>query len=125
MMYSKLNRLYGSKKQYEKLVDISLDEIKLRTYYDQMHSKMKKYLFYNYLNFESFRDLIQSMKKYSPSSGVYIHENEKGEMLAGSTAMNWGEFLTFQIVNPKVLATDPEIWYNEAFLQTWWRCWET
>lgn len=101
MMYSKLNRFYGSKKQYDKLVDISLDDAKLKTYYEQMHAKMKKYLFYNYLNFETFRDLIHSMKKYSPSSGVYIHENEKGEMVAGSTAMNWGEFLTFQIVNPK------------------------
>jgi hypothetical protein len=62
---------------------------------------MKNYLFYNYLNFETFQKLILSMKKYSPTSGVYIHENEKGEMIAGSTAMNWGDFQTFHIVNPK------------------------
>lgn len=101
MMYSKINRFYGSKKQYDKLVDVSLDDEKLRVYYDAMHAKMKNYLFYNYLNFETFKTLIQSMKKYSPTSGVYIHENEKGEMVAGSTAMNWGDFQEFHIVNPK------------------------
>ena len=101
MMYSKVNRLYGSKKHHDKLVDVSLDDEKLRAYYDAMHAKMKNYLFYNYLDFETFQTLIHRMKKYSPSSGVYIHENEKGEMVAGSTAMNWGDFQEFHIVNPK------------------------
>lgn len=100
-MYSKVNRFYGSKSQYNRLVDISHNETKLRAYYQQMHVKMKKHLFYNYLTFETFQKLILSMKQYSPTSGVYIHENESGEMIAGSTAMNWGDFQTFQIVNPK------------------------
>lgn len=100
-MYSKVNRLFGSKKQYEKLVDVTHDDTKLRAYYEQMHEKMKNHLFYNHLSFKDFQKLIQSMKKYSPTSGVYIHENEKGQMTAGSTAMNWGDFQEFHIVNPK------------------------
>lgn len=100
-MYSKLNRLYGSKKEYLDLVDITKDEPVLRKYYEQMHTKMKKYLFYNHLSFEEFQKLMLSMKAYSPTSGVYAHLDASGNILSASTAMNWGEYLTFQIVNPK------------------------
>jgi hypothetical protein len=100
-MYSKINRLYGSKKQYKKLVDITYDEPRLRDYYEQMHAKMNKYLFYNHLEFDSFQKLILNMKDYSPSSGVYAHLDDNGDILTASGAMNWGEFLTFQIMNPK------------------------
>ena len=100
-MYSKVNRIYGKKREYEKLVDITHDEGKLRHYYELMNAKMKRHLFYNYLSFETFQTLMHKMKSYSPTSGVYIHQDENGKMLAGSAAMNWGDFLTFQIVNPK------------------------
>jgi len=100
-MYSKVNRLFGSKKEYNNLVDITHDEPRLREYYERVHAKMKKYLFYNHLSFEPFQKLMHSMKAYSPTSGVYAHMDENGNMLAASGAMNWGEFLTFQIVNPK------------------------
>ncbi|MFT4543721.1 MAG: hypothetical protein ACI9UR_000098 [Bacteroidia bacterium] len=100
-MYSKVNRLYGKKKHYETLVDITHDEARMREYYTQMHAKMKKYLFYNHLNFEDFQKLMLNMKEYSPTSGVYAHFDDAGNMLTASGAMNWGEFLTFQIVNPK------------------------
>ncbi len=100
-MYSKVNLLYGSKKEYDKLVDITHDEPRLRAYYAKMHAKMHRYLFYNHLNFESFQKLMHSMKAYSPSSGVYAHLDASGNIITASGAMNWGEFLTFQIVNPK------------------------
>lgn len=100
-MYSKINRLYGSKKEYEKLVDITHNEPLLRKYYKQMHAKMKNYLFYNHLKFEDFQKLMLSMKAYSPTSGVYAHLDASGNIITASGAMNWGEFLTFQIVNPK------------------------
>ncbi|MCB9203865.1 MAG: hypothetical protein H6603_02710 [Flavobacteriales bacterium] len=100
-MYSKINRFYGSKKEYQNLVDITHDEPQMRAYYKKMHAKMKKYLFYNHLSFESFQKLMLSMKAYSPSSGVYAHLDASGNIISASTAMNWGEFLEFQIVNPK------------------------
>ena len=100
-MYSKINRLYGSKKEYNKLTDITHNEPLLRKYYVQMHAKMKNYLFYNHLSFEAFQKLMQSMKAYSPTSGIYAHLDSEGEIITASGAMNWGEYLTFQIVNPK------------------------
>lgn len=100
-MYSKINRFYGSKKEYQNMVDITHNEPQMRAYYKKMHAKMKKYLFYNHLTFESFQKLMLSMKAYSPTSGVYAHLDASGNIISASTAMNWGEFLEFQIVNPK------------------------
>lgn len=100
-MYSKVNRLFGSKKEYEKLVDITHDEPQMRKYYQVMHAKMKNYLFYNHLSFGAFQKLMLSMKAYSPTSGVYAHLDASGNIISASCAMNWGEFLSFEIANPK------------------------
>lgn len=100
-MYSKVNRLFGSKKEYEKLVDITENEPLMRAYYEKMHAKMKNYLFYNHLTFESFQKLMLSMKAYSTTSGVYAHLDASGNIITASSAMNWGEYLAFHIVNPK------------------------
>lgn len=100
-MFSKINRLYGSEGEYKKLVDITHNEPLMKAYYERMHAKMKKYLFYNHLSFGEFQKLMLSMKAYSPTSGVFAHLDGSGKIISASTAMNWGEFLTFQIVNPK------------------------
>lgn len=100
-VYSKVNRIYGSKREFAACIDITDDETKLREYYSMVHEKMHTYLFYHLLNVDIFLDLVRKMTAYSKSSRVFAVMNPDGSIAAGCLAMNWGDWLKFEIKNPK------------------------
>ncbi len=100
-VYSKVNRFYGSKSEFVKCVDITEDDTKLREYYKLMHEKHQKFLFYHLLNVDIFLSLVRKMTAYSKSSRVFATLNSDGTIAAACLAMNWGDWLKFEIKNPK------------------------
>jgi hypothetical protein len=100
-VYSKVNRFYGSKSEFAHCVDITDDEAKLREYYKLMHEKHKKFLFYHLLTVDIFLDFVRKLTAYSKSSRVYAILNADGSIKAACLAMNWGDWLKFEIKNPK------------------------
>lgn len=100
-VFSKINMIYGSKSQSKKLVDITNNEEKLREMYEMVKGRMGSYLFFHYVSWDEFKDLIVKMVEYSKTSGVYMIPNPDGSIAAATIAMNWGEFFEFQIQNPK------------------------
>ena len=100
-VFSKINMIYGSKSQSKKLVDITNNEEKLREMYEMVKGRMGSYLFFHYVSWVEFKDLIVKMVEYSKTSGVYMIPNPDGSIAAATIAMNWGEFFEFQIQNPK------------------------
>ena len=100
-VFSKINMIYGSKSQANKLVDITNNEEKLKEMYEMVKARMGTYLFFHYTTWDEFRDIIKRMVAYSKTSGVYMIPNADGSIAAATIAMNWGEFFEFQIQNPK------------------------
>ncbi|MFT5920152.1 MAG: hypothetical protein ACI9FU_001969, partial [Granulosicoccus sp.] len=100
-VFSKINMIYGSKSQSKKLVDITNNEEKLKEMYEMVKARMGTYLFFHYVTWDEFKDMIVKMVEYSKTSGVYMIPKADGSIAAATIAMNWGEFFEFQIQNPK------------------------
>jgi hypothetical protein len=100
-VFSKINMIYGSKSHSKKLVDITNNDEKLKEMYEMVKARMGTYLFFHYVSWDEFKDLIVKMVEYSKTSGVYMIPNADGSIAAATIAMNWGEFFEFQIQNPK------------------------
>jgi hypothetical protein len=66
-----------------------------------MHEKHQKFLFYHLLNVDIFLSLVRKMTAYSKSSRVFATLNSDGTIAAACLAMNWGDWLKFEIKNPK------------------------
>ncbi len=101
IVYSKVNRFYGSKSKFKDCVDITDDEQKLREFYKMVNDKMHTYLFYHLLTEEIFLDFIKKLTAYSKTSRVWAILNADGSIATATLAMNWGDWLKFEIKNPK------------------------
>ncbi len=100
-IFSKINMIYGSKKFSKQLVEITDNKEMLKKMYKMVHEKMSRYLFYPHLTEESFFNLIEKLKSYSKSSGVFMIPDENGEIASATIALNIGDFFMFKIKNPK------------------------
>ncbi len=103
MVYSHFNRWLGSKKQAQKLVNISNDTIRLLQMYRKVKQTHGKHVFFKYHNEMEFLKLIKDLKSFSASSNVWMLPDENGDMAAAVIAMNWGDYFSLTLENAKGL----------------------
>lgn len=94
------NRIYGSKRNAKKIIDISFDEEKLKQFYILMNQSLSNYLFYYIHTWEEFKQLVDKILAFSKSSRVWAWE-ENNKIVAGCFAINWGDYFTMDLLNAK------------------------
>lgn len=98
-----VNRVFGSKKAFEKCVDISHDHEKLKAFYRKLKAQKEHYAFFHIHSESEFLDTLDKIFAYSKSSRVYMIPDEKGDIDAACLAINWGDYFAFQLENPQGL----------------------
>jgi hypothetical protein len=100
-IFGKVNYFSESKSDAKELIDITHDPVMLRKYYDMLFAKMGGFIFWPYLTFELFMDMVDKLTGYSKSSKIWMVKDENGGIGAATFAMNWGDFFAFLMQNPK------------------------
>ncbi len=100
---TKINKFFGSKKYFEKCIDISEDREKLKQYYQKLKQQKDKYTFFHINSEDEFLNVIDKILAYSKSSRIYMVPDENGNMDAVCFAINWGDYFAFQLENPQGL----------------------
>ena len=98
---SKISLVYGSRWQERKLVDITDDETRMRELYDKSRAITGKHMFNQFPEFESFHRSFRRIVGYSKSSRAFMIQDKEGRMLAATVAVNWGDYFSFLLDNPK------------------------
>ena len=120
--YIKINRLYRSRRWSRKLVDISGDEERVREFHERNVQVRGGVLLHQYPTYESFREMFEGLRDYSRTSRIYMLPGKNGEMLAAALAINWGDYFSLTLENPrgffKVVAalriTDRILWSTNS-----------
>ncbi|MFN8277613.1 MAG: hypothetical protein U0T84_09025 [Chitinophagales bacterium] len=98
-----INRLIRKKNAYEKLVDITTDEARLKEMFALMQEQKRDYVFQMYHAEESFLKMVANLRKFSASSKVMMLPGADGKIEAACVAMNWGDYFMLTLENPKGL----------------------
>ena len=85
---TKINKFFGSKKYFEKCIDISEDREKLKQYYQKLKQQKDKYTFFHINSEDEFLNVIDKILAYSKSSRIYMVPDENGNMDAVCFAIN-------------------------------------
>lgn len=98
---SKLTPLYGRKKYAKQLIDISDNKEKLQELFEKSQKHRGNYMFNQYPTFEDFYEAYERIMSYSKTSKAFMINDEQGNMKAATVALNWGDFFSFVLDNPK------------------------
>ncbi len=97
----KLTPLNVSKKSAKELIDISNDQERLVELYNKNKELRGSYMFNQYPAFDDFHTEFKRIINYSKTSAAYMITDDKNKMLAASVAVNWGDYFSFKLENPK------------------------
>jgi len=100
---TQINLVYGSSSAAKKLVDISKNKEALKEYYSKLKQSREKFVFNQMHSEENFLGMIKRILASSPTSGVYMIPDEKGNLDAAGIVINWGDYLKLKLQNPKGL----------------------
>lgn len=98
---SKISLIYGSRWQARKLVDITNDTVKLKELYDMSQEMRGTHMFNQYPDFESFMHTYNRVITYSKSTKTFMIPKADGSIGAACIAVNWGDYFSFLLDNPK------------------------
>ena len=117
---SHLSLLYGRTKYRKQLVEITHDKDKIRDLYKLSQEHRGDYMFNQYPTFEEFYHFYERIISYSKSSGAYMITDEKGAMKAACIAVNWGDYFSFELDNPKgIFKVLANLKLTDQLLYTW------
>ena len=117
---SHLSLFYGRTKHRKQLVDITNDETRLRELYTMSMAHRGDYMFNQYPTFEEFYHVYKRIIAYSKTSGAYMIADKDGKMKAACVAVNWGDFFSFVLDNPKgVFKVLASLKLTDQLLFTW------
>lgn len=100
---TKVNLLYGSSSAAKKLVDISHNKEALKEYYEKLYHTRSRFMFYQMHSEENFLGMIRRILASSPTSRVFMIPDAKGNMDAAGIIINWGDYISLKLQNPKGL----------------------
>ena len=98
---SHLSLIYGRNKYRKQLVDITRDKAKIEELYNKSQAHRGNYLFNQYPTFEEFYHQYERIVNYSKTSGAYMLADEQGNIKAACVAVNWGDYFSFLLDNPR------------------------
>ncbi len=98
---SKITFLHGSNKYRNKLIDITNDTEQLEILYNKSHKIRGKYMFNQFSSFKDFLHTYNRVISYSKSTKAFMLADKNGNMTAACVAVNWGDYLSFNLDNPK------------------------
>lgn len=98
---SQLPLFYGRNKYQKQLIDITNDKNKIEELYNKSKVHRGNYLFNQYPTFADFWKQYERIVSYSKTSKAFMLADENGEMKAGVVAVNWGDYFSFLLDNPK------------------------
>ena len=98
-----INKMFGSSSAFQKCVDITDDEEKLKEFFQMILKQKRNYAFYHMHSEEDLMKMLQKIKDYSKSSRVYMVPDTNGNIAAACVAMNWGEYFQLTLQNPRGL----------------------
>jgi len=96
-----INKIYGSKSNAKKLVDITHNVEKLKEMYKMLSAQKDSYVFNSVHSEDLFLRLIDNITKYSKTSKVYMLPGANGKIAAAGIAVNWGDYFALTLDNPK------------------------
>ncbi|MCD8529140.1 MAG: hypothetical protein LRY27_04100 [Chitinophagales bacterium] len=98
---SHLSLFYGREKYRKQLVDITRDKDCIKELYDKSQAYRGNHMFNQYPTFEEFYHQYLRIVDYSKTTGSYMLADEQGNMKAAVVAVNWGDYFSFLLDNPK------------------------
>jgi hypothetical protein len=98
-----VNKLFGSKDAFAKCVDISGDKDKLVEFYNLLKKQKQHYAFYHLNTEDDFFKIVNKIFHYSKSSKIFMVPDKNGNIDAACFAINWGDYFSMQLENPKGL----------------------
>jgi len=98
---SHLSLIYGRTKYKKQLIDITHDKDRIKELFDKSHLHRGDYLFNQYPTFEDFYKQYERIISYAKTSKAFMIADEQGNMKAAAVAMNWGDYFSFLLDNPK------------------------
>jgi hypothetical protein len=98
---SHLSLFYGRTKYKNQLIDITHDKARIEELYTKSHEQRGNYLFNQYPSFEEFYKQYDRIVSYSKTSKAFMLADEQGNMKAAAVAVNWGDYFSFLLDNPK------------------------
>ena len=117
---SHLSLFYGRTKYRKQLVDITHDKVRLEELFDMSQAHRGNYMFNQYPSFEEFYHFYERIVNYSKTSGAYMLADENGKMKAACVAVNWGDYFSFMLDNPKgIFKVLASLKLTDKLLFTW------
>lgn len=98
---SQLSLLYGRTKYRKQLIEITHQKDKIEELYNMSQKHRGNYMFNQYPSFEEFYHFYKRIIDYSKTTGAYMLADENGNMKAACVAVNWGDYFSFLLDNPK------------------------
>jgi len=98
-----INKVFGSKDAFTKIVDITNDKEKLKSFYQMLKQQKSNYAFYHMHTEEDFFITLNKIFSYSKSSKVFMVADKNGNIAAACLAINWGDYFSLELENPQGL----------------------
>ena len=100
-VYAKVNLIHGSRRYAKQIINITQDKERLSEMYQMVKETYSPFMFFNLFDEAKFLNMVKQITAYSKSSGVYMIADDQGKMQAASFGVNWGDYFSFLMQNPK------------------------
>lgn len=117
---SKLTSIHGSSKYKKQLIDITNNKEQLEILYHKNQKITAKHLFNQFPTFEDFLHTFNRVISYSKSTKAFMLADKDGKMTAACIAVNWGDYFSFNLDNPKgIFVLLEKLKLTEKLLYAW------
>ncbi|MGB1248854.1 MAG: hypothetical protein ACPG4Z_08195 [Chitinophagales bacterium] len=98
---SKITLLHGRTRYKKQLIDITDNDEQLEVLYNKSQAIRGKYMFNQYPDFKDFLHSYKRIVGYSKTTKAFMRTDANGNMTAACIAVNWGDYFSFLLDNPK------------------------